>query len=450
MKKLSKLEKYLSKKISNNKKDTAGVAALTIGDLLYDMARVDPLYIRGAQFARPGTDLSSVLKIGKQNIKDISDKGEDYFNTLHKANYTGGVHEFITDQYMLKRDVEIEIPEKMNQEGWDRIYNGQKWQIKFGSMENVREARVKYPEYPVATDIDTAELYNSKYPSDAFFVLGTTPKSLTENIIERSSTASMEIYEDEELFETGFSEFFGIASIVSVFKNVGYMKDKKTDLYSGIQNVVIDTAGRGAIMLGGAKGGGMILGLPGALIGLIGGGLISRDLINKFKIWAFCKVERNRLRNSIDEYIRASIDNIAQNMQTFDIKKNKIKSLSSSTFFNTILKIFRTKEETKKKTIPSELCDYIINRMNNDVEVKEKVLDLLNNIESDNHEELSKYRFINSNFEDFPDTKLPELAHEVIKKISEAGVHPQFLPKEGKKLDKSLNDFIKAIQKSGV
>ena len=73
-KKLTKLEKYLSKKISTNRKDIAGVAALTIGDLLYDMARVDPLYIRGAQFARPGTDINSIIKIGRQNLKDIYEK----------------------------------------------------------------------------------------------------------------------------------------------------------------------------------------------------------------------------------------------------------------------------------------------------------------------------------------------------------------------------------------
>ena len=293
MKKLSKLEKYLSKKISNNKKDTAGVAALSIGDLLYDMARVDPLYIRGAQFARPGTDLSSILTIGKQNLKDIADKGEGYFNTLHKANYTGGVHEFVTDQYMLKRGVEIEIPEKMNQRGWDRIYNGQEWQIKFGSVENIREAREKYPGYPVATDIETAAEYKTKYPEDAFFVLGTTPKSLTENIVAESSAASMEVYNDDELFETGFSEFFGIASIVSVFKNVGYMSDKKTDMFNGVQNVIVDTAGRGTLMLGGAKAGSLVLGPLGALIGIGLGAIVSRDWINKFKIWAFCEEERD-------------------------------------------------------------------------------------------------------------------------------------------------------------
>jgi len=322
----SKLEKYLSKKISNNKKDTAGVAALSIGDLIYDMARVDPLYIRGAQFARPGTDLSSILKIGKQNLKDIAEEGENYFNTLHKANYTGGVHEFVTDQYMLKRGVEIEIPEKMNQAGWDRIYNGQEWQIKFGSVENIRKAREKYPEYPVATDIETAAQYNTKYPDDAFFVLGTTPKSLTENIVAESSAASMEVYEDDELFDTGFSEFFGIASIVSVFKNVGYMSDKKTDMYSGVQNVIVDTAGRGTLMLGGAKAGGLVFGPLGALIGIGLGAIFSKDWINKFKIWAFCEEERDHLINAIEVYIKKAIENINYNLDTFKKKRKKIES----------------------------------------------------------------------------------------------------------------------------
>ena len=446
----SKLEKYLSKKISNNKKDTAGVAALSIGDLIYDMARVDPLYIRGAQFARPGTDLSSILKIGKQNLKDIAEEGESYFNTLHKANYTGGVHEFVTDQYMLKRGVEIEIPEKMNQAGWDRIYNGQEWQIKFGSVENIRKAREKYPEYPVATDIETAAQYNTKYPDDAFFVLGTTPKSLTENIVAESSAASMEVYEDDELFDTSFSEFFGIASIVSVFKNVGYVSNKKTDIYSGVQNVIVDTAGRGTLMLGGAKAGGLVLGPLGALLGIGIGAIFSRDWINKFKIWAFCEEERDHLINAIEIYIKKAIENINYNLDTFKKKRKKIESLNSDTFLNTILKIFRKKEETKKKTIPNELCEYLVKRMNVELEMKEDVLDLLYSIQNDKHEKFSKYRWLNYKFKDLSDTKLPELTNELIKTIAEAGVQPQLLPEEGDYLIESVNNFIQATQKRGI
>ena len=271
------------------------------------MARIDPTYVRGAIFLKDGDKMElSIDGLGKQNLKDIAAEGEGYFNTLHKANYTGGVHEFVTDQYMLKRGVEIEIPEKMTCKSLI-IHGYMIWDLKFGSVENIRKAREKYPEYPVATDIETAAQYNTKYPDDAFFVLGTTPKSLTENIVAESSAASMEVYEDDELFDTGFSEFFGIASIVSVFKNVGYMSDKKTDMYSGVQNVIVDTAGRGTLMLGGAKAGGLVLGPLGALIGIGIGAIFSRDWINKFKIWAFCEEERDHLINAIEIYIKTAL-----------------------------------------------------------------------------------------------------------------------------------------------
>jgi|TARA_B100002003_G_scaffold249793_1_gene287107 hypothetical protein len=413
-KKLTKLEKYLSKKISNNRKDTAGVAALTIGDLLYDMGRVDPLYIRGAQFARPGTDINTIFEIGKQNLKDLSEKGQAYFDKLHSVNYTGGVHEFVTDQWMLKNNVEITMPETMNQAGWDRIYNGQKWQIKFGSVENVREARLKYEEYPVATDLETAEIYHKKFPEDSLFVLGTTPRSLTQNIVSEGSEASMEVYEDDELFETGAPEFFGIASIVSVFKNISYLSDKKTDLYSGVQNVIMDTAGRGALMMGGAKAGGLILGIPGAIVGGIGGAIFSREWINKFKIWAFCEKERDQLKKDIDKYINMSKYLMTLNFRVFDDKRFKLFSLSSDSIINKFLKIFRKKKAHKKKTIPGELCDYLAKRMDKERKEKEYVFKKLDSATTDDEEEGSKYRWLHEKFTDLSDTKLPEVAQIAI------------------------------------
>ena len=449
-KKLTKLEKYLSTKISSNKKDTAGVAALTIGDLLYDMARVDPLYIRGAQFARPGTDINSILKIGRQNLKDIAKEGQSYFDKLHDVNYKGGVHEFVTDQWMLKRNVEITIPETMNQPGWDRIYNGQKWQIKFGNVENVRDARLKYEQYPVATDIETAELYHKKFPEDAFFVLGTTPKSLTENIISESSAASMEVHKDDELFGSDVDEFFGIAAIVSVFKNISYLSDKKTDLYSGVQNVIMDTAGRGAVIMGGAKAGGLILGIPGAIIGGIGGAIFGGGLITKFKIWAFCEEERDQLKKDIDNYIYTAKHLMKENSYVFQAKKSKLFSLSSDSFINRFLKIFRKKKTHKKKTIPVELCEYLAKRMDKKHEEKEYVFEKLDSLTRDDEEEGSKYRWLHEKFTNLSDTKLPEVAQFAISTASEAGIHPAFMQKEYKTLSNSLDSFITATQKRGI
>ena len=73
----TELSKFLAKKISKNKSETSGVAALTIGDFIYDMVRVDQRYIDGVNFSTPSKDLSSVFKIGKHNL-DLASKGEEH------------------------------------------------------------------------------------------------------------------------------------------------------------------------------------------------------------------------------------------------------------------------------------------------------------------------------------------------------------------------------------
>lgn len=79
-----RLSKFLLTKISNSEKETLGIASLTFGDLIYDVIRVDQRYLDGANFARPSKDLSSVFKIGKQNLSDLEVRGEDYLKIFMK------------------------------------------------------------------------------------------------------------------------------------------------------------------------------------------------------------------------------------------------------------------------------------------------------------------------------------------------------------------------------
>ena len=160
----TKLSKFLERKISKRKIETSGIAALTFGDLIYDTIRVDQRYIDGANFARPSKDLSSIFKIGKQNISDQSTRGEDYLSILHDRNYSGYTHEYVTHQWARNRGEEVVIPEKFNQKGYDALYNGEPYQIKFGSVSEIRKARLENPQYKVRSDIETADAYKSKYP----------------------------------------------------------------------------------------------------------------------------------------------------------------------------------------------------------------------------------------------------------------------------------------------
>ena len=156
----TKLSKFLERKISTEKVEASSVAALTFGDLIYDMVRVDQRYIKGVDFSRPSKDLSSVFKIGKQNISE----SPETLNVLHERNYAGYTHEFVTHQWARNRGEEVEIPKKFNQPGYDAIYNGEKFQIKFNSVDAIREHRLKYPDIKIRSDIETAEAYKEKFP----------------------------------------------------------------------------------------------------------------------------------------------------------------------------------------------------------------------------------------------------------------------------------------------
>ena len=300
-KKPSELEKFLTKKVFNKKAETGAAAALSIGDLIYDMARIDPTYVKGAQFQRPNTDIDTKFKIGKQNIEDTEAvrpgkalQGEDYSEHLHEVNYRGGVQEFLTDRWMLENttdrwmhenNVEITIPNKMNQPGWDRIYNGEKWQIKGGSVADVREARTE-SEYRVATTTETAAAYKEQYPEDADAVLGTYSKSVTDKILEEGKEASMEIYEDNEFFNSVVPEFLAIPSLVSTIKNVSNYSKDKINAETAIQNVAIDSVGKGGAMLAGGTIG-SIFGPLGTLVGGAAGLFIAKDHIDDFKLNTF-------------------------------------------------------------------------------------------------------------------------------------------------------------------
>ena len=78
-------------------------------------------------------------------------------------------------------------------------------------------------------------------------VMGTTPKSLTENLVSEGREASIEVYENQELFGTGLPEILGTASLVSIVKNTSNLVEDKTDIKSGMKNVFVDSAGRGAV-----------------------------------------------------------------------------------------------------------------------------------------------------------------------------------------------------------
>ena len=361
----TKLSKFLARKISKNKLETSGIAALTFGDLIYDTIRVDQRYLDGADFSRPSKDLSSVFKIGKQNISDLDTRGQDYLQNLHDINYSGYTHEFITHQWARNRGEEVIIPEKFNQKGYDAIYNGEQYQIKFNSVDAIEEHRIKYPDIKVRTDIETAEAYREKFPEDVAMVFGTTPKVLTTDIISEGKLASMEVFENEELFETGVPEVLGIAAIIPLVKNVSYINTNQTKFETGARNVAIDTAGRGVGMLvGGAIG--SIFGPIGTAIGAIGGGLFGKGFSDAYKIEEYCSEEKDQMEDALGNFIISFKKILDKNKKTFKKKIEKLELTLGSEVYRR--KVF------KENNISKELYEFLIKKMEKEFKEKNKIL----------------------------------------------------------------------------
>jgi len=464
----SKLAKFLERKISTKKVEASGVAALTFGDLIYDMVRVDQRYIKGVDFSSPRKDLSSVFKIGKQNISE----SPETLNILHERNYSGYTHEFVTHQWARNRGEEVIIPKKFNQPGYDAIYNGEKFQIKFNSVDAIREHRIKYPDIKVRSDIESAEAYKEKFPEDVAMVFGTTPKALTADIVSEGKVGTMEVFENEELFETGVPEILGISALIPLVKNVSYINKNETNLEKGIRNVAIDVIGRGSGMfVGGAIG--SILGPIGTAVGAIGGAILGKGIIDSYKIDKYCSKEKDQLEEALDTYLRTVKEILEKNQKTFKKKIGKLKLTLGCGIYRRA--VFKENKMTK------ELYEYLIERMNKEFKEKNIILgklemasptkkwekyettkdfaEMMEIYEQVSDEDKKPEQFGGAYFakwldeEKFSgneDVKLPQIANEAEKLSRKAGIGIDFLLEETKHLIDSIEKYVKALKKAGI
>ena len=109
---MNKFKRQFAKKISVPDKDGVLVyLGVSVGDMIYDILRVNPQIIEGIDFARK-QDISSALDLGK-HIIDNSDRSVESLKGLH-ANYSGYGFERIVGNHFQKQGNEVEFPESPN------------------------------------------------------------------------------------------------------------------------------------------------------------------------------------------------------------------------------------------------------------------------------------------------------------------------------------------------
>ena len=117
--------------------ETGSFVAISVGDLIYDMLRVDPKVIKAIDFSRKG-DFSNIFAASKKEIADRSVKSSESLEGLHNT-YTGYTFERVVGLDFQKRGAEVIFPEKANE--YDKFLRNMDHQREgFKNIENVRLA----------------------------------------------------------------------------------------------------------------------------------------------------------------------------------------------------------------------------------------------------------------------------------------------------------------------
>ena len=136
---------------------------------------------------------------------------------------------------------------------------------------------------------------------------------------------SVEIFEDNNLFGSAIPEILGIVSIISIGKNFKYYIDGKTDFYTALKNVAIDSVGKFAGAGVGAKIGSFIFPPFGTIVGGALGFMFGGSMANTYKIETYCKREMKDLNKNIDKYIKKSQTIMRKSQKVFEKKEDYLK-----------------------------------------------------------------------------------------------------------------------------
>lgn len=255
---------YLKEKKDKNEElnKTSWVTGLTIGDVLYSLAAIDPKVMEAADFSRV-EDIDNRLSFSEfaQEISKMSPAG----SLGATSNLKGYVSEQVVASQLALQGHNIELANTSNEPGWDILVDGEKFQIKSLSSNSGIRSHFESYDYPVIANSELKEQIPSDLEDKVFFVDGFTDE-LVSDVTERSLSHGADMYEpDVPLIAIGVSTAFALHKYSS-----GKIRSDQA-----MEQVLLDGGTRvGLATLGGFLGSGIGLVIYGPAGALIWGGLM--------------------------------------------------------------------------------------------------------------------------------------------------------------------------------
>jgi hypothetical protein len=242
--------------------ETAAVGALTLGDMIYSAASIDPAVIKAADFART-EDLSGILSFADFSRRMLEKDTEAYTGVL--SNLKGYTAEVIVADQLVAQGHQVSFPETSNQAGWDLMVDGQEFQVKnLSSVAGLHEHFEKY-DYPVIANSELMGQIPEHLADRVYFVSGYSDETVT-HLTSESLEAGAEMFDpDVPVFALG----------VSVYRYTMQYRNGRIGLSQAAEQVIAEGTTRASLAVaGGFLGktvGLLVFGPAGALV--LGGSL---------------------------------------------------------------------------------------------------------------------------------------------------------------------------------
>jgi hypothetical protein len=167
------LEQILFHGRKGEAEEALAVGGLSLADIVYDAAAIDPLVIAAADFSR-AEDITDVFKFGAfadrlKNMPDVAIAGAE-------NNLKGYVAEQVVAARLVEQGYQVSLPETANNPGFDLIVDGHPFQVKcLSDIDGLVAHFEKYPKIPAFVNSElSGSIQGSDYDwvDSVFFVEG--------------------------------------------------------------------------------------------------------------------------------------------------------------------------------------------------------------------------------------------------------------------------------------
>ncbi|SHE45777.1 hypothetical protein SAMN02745148_00505 [Modicisalibacter ilicicola DSM 19980] len=242
---------------ASERQPAAAMATLTVGDVLYASAAVDPTVVEAADIVR-SDDIDNVFSFAEMAAQLLSGSEEEILGGISQLK--GYVAEQAVAAQLTAEGHTVSLPEAANQPGWDLFVDGQPFQVKFhATLDGLREHFERY-DYPVIANAELASKIPEEWADSVFFVEGLS-NELVDQVSRDTLGAGVELLNPSVI---------SIAGTISAARGlIAYRRDQLTGKQA-VEQVLLDGMVRTGLAASGSMAGasvGMLLfGPAGALI----------------------------------------------------------------------------------------------------------------------------------------------------------------------------------------